>query len=100
MLGGAQAGEKHPAAITFIIILVTYVDLRLTGIIVLLTDMETVRLILIVLYVTDPVLISILSMIFPVNGSNLAIIIIKPVLVLIVLRRNTKIMIAIPPSVK
>lgn len=57
-------------------------------------------MILIVLYVTDPVLISILSMIFPVNGSNLAIIIIKPVLVLIVLRRNTKIMIAIPPSVK
>lgn len=43
MLGGAQDGEKHPAAITFIIILVTYADLRLTGIIALLTDTATVR---------------------------------------------------------
>ncbi len=61
--GGAQAGIKHPAAFAFIIILVTYADLRLTGIIVLLTDTETVRLILIVLYVTDPVLISMMSII-------------------------------------
>ena len=52
--GGAQAGIKHPAAFAFIIILVTYADLRLTGIIVLLTDTETVRLILIICYRPRP----------------------------------------------